>query len=427
MKRKPSTIRWVVKRGLCTGCGTCVGVCPREASEMVIDRRRGRYIPKIDSQACRKCGLCFEVCPGHSMDFESHGRACFGDIPGHVALGKYLDCYIGYASDPDVRFDGASGGLVTALLTFALKKGLINGALVTRMHPHKPLEPVSFIARTPEEIVLAGRSKYCPVPANRALKRIANSSGKFAVVGLPCHIQGLRKAEQCITRLRERIRYRISLTCSQCFSFQGTRQILQRHEISPADVEELEYRGRGWPGIMLIKTRDGGRTEVPFNDYYPKLAPYVLSRCTLCSDLFGELSDLSCGDAWVPEAVCADRFGSSFVLTRTPEAEELLEAAASDERLVLSGLSVRDLLASQGRAIFKKRKLGARMALFRWMGHRVPQYGQTLLKPVRGDYTDALKFYLARYARSGHPPILHRFFHAASLLKRKNKKEPRST
>jgi len=393
---------------------------------MVIDKKRGCYIPKIDPKICQKCGLCFEVCPGHSMDFEGYNQRLFGDIPEQLALGRYLGCYIGHAGDPDVRFDGASGGVVTSLLLFALKKRLINGALVTRMHPNKPLEPLCFIARTPEEILQAARSKYCPVPANRALKQIINSSGKFAVVGLPCHIQGLRKAEQCITRLRERIRYRISIACSRDFSFHGTRRILKGLDVAPDSVDELAYRGLGWPGSMCIKTKDGGRKEAPYKEYAAQLGPFTLRRCTLCSDMLGELSDLSCGDAWVPEVVGKDRFGTSFVLTRTPEAEELIEAAAADECVSLSGLEPRDLAAAQDHAIFKKRKLGARMRLFRWTGRAVPKYRQTLLKPVGRDYTDAIKFYVARYAQSGRRPIVGSLFHVARLLKRKNRKKDTS-
>ncbi len=427
MNKKQSTIKWVVKRGLCTGCGTCVGVCPREASEMVIDNKRGCYIPEIDPKACKECGLCFEVCPGHSFDFKSFNKSLFGEIPDQIALGKYLGCYIGHAGDPDVRFDGASGGVVTALLLYALEKKLINGALVTRMHPNKPLEPLCFVAQTREEILQAAQSKYCPVPANRALKRIINSNGKFAVVGLPCHIQGLRKAEQCITKLRERIRYRISIACSRDFNFYGTQKILKDVDIDPESIKELSYRGLGWPGSMLIKTKDGGRTEIPYKEYFSQLGPFSLRRCTLCSDMLGEMSDLSCGDAWVPEVMEKDRFGTSFVLTRTPEAEELIEAAASEERLSLSDLEPRDLASAQNHAIFKKRKLGARMNLFRWTGRAVPQYNQTLLEPIRKDYIDSIKFYFARYALAGRKPIIGRLFHVARLLKRKNRKDTSST
>ena len=423
MKRKRPTIKRVVKHRLCTGCGTCAGVCPHDAVGMVIDRKKGNYVPRIEKDNCAKCGLCLDVCPGHSVDFEGLTRTLMGDIPEDIALGRFLGSYVGHAIDKDIRCQGASGGLVTALLVGALERGSIDGALVTRMRPGKPLEPKPFIARTKEEIVLAARSKYCPVPAGVAVSKILASEGRFAVVGLPCHIQAMRKAEQHLPKLRGRVRYHICIACSINFSFRGTEKLLRSLNIPPQSVETLEYRGRGWPGSLYVRRDDGHETVVPYKDCYKQLSPYSLRRCTLCSDMLGELSDLSCGDAWVPDVMKRDKVGSSFVLTRTSEGEELLEAAAADEWVEVSDLDPRDLAASQGHALFKKRKLKARMALFRWTGKRVPKYRQKLLPPTLGDYRDMIKFYVARHALSGNRPILRRLFQVARLLKRKNRQE----
>lgn len=390
---------------------------------MVVDRQKGRYLPQIDKYKCTHCDLCYDVCPGPGLDFDSLSTALFGDVLENAALGKYLGSYIGHATDRKLRHDGASGGLVTALLVFALEEGLIDGALVTRMRPESTkggLEPESFIARTRDEIAAAARSKYCPVAANVALKPLLEADGRFAVVGLPCHIQGLRLAERRLPELRARVRYRISLTCSLNYSFLGTERFLQSIGVASASVETLEYRGRGWPGSMLIRARDGTDTIVPLADYYAKLRPFSLARCTLCSDMFGELSDLSCGDAWTPEAVSTDKSGSSFVVTRTSEAEELLELAAAKEAIQLSELGLEELLAAQGHAVFKKRKLRARMLVTRLAGRRVPQYRQRLSEPMRGDYLNALKFYLARYALARDSATLRGLFHVARRLTRRN-------
>ena len=386
---------------------------------MVIDRRRGRYVPRIDRRKCRRCGMCVDVCPGPGLDFEDLNASLFGDIPEEPILGKYLGVYIGHATDHKVRHDGASGGLVTALLICALEEGLIDGALVTRMRADRPLEAEPFIARTRQDIMAAARSKYCPVPANVAVKTLLAEEGRFAVVGLPCHIQGIRLAEQRIEGLKERVRYRISLTCSLNYSFRGTEHILKGLGIAPRSVRALEYRGRGWPGSMLIRTNDGTDTIVPLADYYGQLEPYSLGRCTLCSDLFGELSDLSCGDARTREAVRADKSGSSFAVTRTPEAEELLERAAAQEAVCLSELALRELLASQTHAAFKKRKLESRMRLMRLAGKRVPHYCQKLSEPVEGDFLDSLRFYVRRLALGSGDGFLSQVFHVATGLARK--------
>jgi coenzyme F420 hydrogenase subunit beta len=405
------TIRPVVKRALCTGCGTCAGVCPRAAIEMVV--QKDRYVPRLDKSRCIQCGLCFDACPGHRVDFDDMSTDLFGDIPQDVALGRYLGCYVGHAVDPQVRYNGASGGLVSALLAFALEEGLIDGALVTRMRDEDPLRPEAWLARTRSGILAAAGSKYCPVPAGTALAQILNSEGRFAVVGLPCHIQGLRKAEQCIPRLREQIRYRISLACSLNYSFRGTERFLAGCGVSPAAVDVLQYRGRGWPGSMLIRLRDGTEHTIPLAEYYRELRPYSLRRCTLCSDMLGELSDLTCGDAWLPDLAQTDHQGSSFAVTRTDAAEELLELAAAKQVVELSDLGLDQLLASQGHALFKKRKLSARLELFRLARRSVPTYQQTLLPPTRADYLHSLKLYAARYALAGNHRILRRLFRSA--------------
>lgn len=418
MKDRHQTIQRVVHRKLCTGCGACVGICPHNALEMTLDEARGCLLPELFEGHCRRCGLCYEVCPGHSVDFEGLSEAIFGDIPQDVALGRYLACYVGHAGNGSIRYQCASGGLVTGLLIFALEHDLIDGALVTRMRSDKPLVPEPFIARTRKEILSAAGSKYCPAASDTALRQIFESHGRFAVVGLPCHIQGIRKAEHELPELEGRIRYRISIACSFNYSFHGTRRLIESLGLAPNEVRQLQYRGRGWPGSMLIRMEDGTETVVPLAEYYRQLSPHSLRRCLLCSDMLGELSDLSCGDAWLPELVKTDTTGSSFVVSRTPEAEELLESAAAAEAVELSELGLEELLACQGHALFKKRKLKARMRLTRLCGQSIPKYRQKLLQPTLSDYINTVKLYVARYALGGKHRVLRRLFHMARRLKR---------
>ena len=130
---REKTIEWVVKNRLCTGCSTCAGICPDDAIQVVIDQRNGIYIPKLDKEKCTKCGLCFEVCPGYSVDFKKLNQEIFGKQPEDILLGNYLNCYIGHATDYNIRYNSSSGGLVTALLIFALEEGLIDGALISKV------------------------------------------------------------------------------------------------------------------------------------------------------------------------------------------------------------------------------------------------------------------------------------------------------
>jgi coenzyme F420 hydrogenase subunit beta len=192
--------------------------------KLTINEKKGIYVPKLDEEKCNNCGLCYKVCPGHSVDFKNLNLEVFGKESEDILIGNYLNCYIGHATDYDIRYNSASGGLITQLLIFALEEGIIDGALVTRMKKDNPLEPEPFIARTKGEIIEASKSKYCPVPANIALKEIlASKEGeKFAVVGLSCHIQGIRKAEQINKKLKERIVLHLVLFCNHGVNFIGT-------------------------------------------------------------------------------------------------------------------------------------------------------------------------------------------------------------
>ncbi|MHC1595631.1 MAG: 4Fe-4S binding protein [Candidatus Syntropharchaeales archaeon] len=114
------TISQVVKDNLCTGCGTCLALCPNEAIEMVIDEKKGVYVPELNEEKCNNCGICYKVCPGHEVDFKELNLEIFGKEPENVLIGNYLNCYVGHATDHEIRYNSASGGLVTQLLIHRL-------------------------------------------------------------------------------------------------------------------------------------------------------------------------------------------------------------------------------------------------------------------------------------------------------------------
>lgn len=367
---KGKTIGEVVKGGLCTGCGTCVGICPMDAIEMVIEHKKGIYIPQLDEEKCNQCGLCFEVCPGHAVDFKQLNLDIFGREPEDVLLGNYLNCYIGHATDYDIRYNSASGGLVTALLIFALEEGVIDGALVTRMREDRPLEPQPFVARTKEEIISAAKSKYCPVPANIALKEILESKEgeRFAVVGVPCHIHGIRKAESVNKKLKEKIVYHLGLFCSHTDTFLHTDFFLQKCGVKKEDVARFDYRGQGWPGSMRIQLRDGTAKVVPYLQgiIWHGLGFSIPECCMFCSDALAELADMSFGDAWGLRYLKDDKAGKSIFLSRSEMAEQLLRNMISKGHAEARKTQIKDQVRSSQILLYEKKKASiARSNLFR--------------------------------------------------------------
>ena len=388
----------IVKNNLCTGCGTCIALCPKEAIKLTINERKGIYVPKIDEEKCNDCDICYEVCPGHEVNFNALNLEIFGKEPEDILIGNYINCYVGHSTDYDLRYSSSSGGLVTALLIFALEEGIINGALVTRMEKDNPLEPEPFIARTKEEIIEASKSKYCPVPANIALKKILNSreGEKFAVVGLPCHIHGIRKAEQINKKLKEKIALHLGIFCNHAPNFWGTKLLLQRLKVREDDVVKLNYRGEGRPGSMKISQKSGELLLLP--DYWSFVGAYFFYpvRCLMCSDGICELADISFGDAWLPE-LSDDKIGKSIIVSKSEIGENILQKMKLKDKVELTEISAKKVVQSQAEMLYFKKK-NARNKLFKV----VPKYNMQndLLEADTIDRLLALFPYLNSYASS---------------------------
>jgi len=339
---------------------------------------KGLFLPRVDSLKCTNCSICINSCPGYSVDFSKINKSIFQKQPTNELIGNYLNCYIGHGCNTQIRFCSSSGGITTELLIFALDTGVIDGVVVTKMNELKPFEPKPFIARTRAEVIEASRSKYCPVPLNATLKQIISEKGKFAVVGLPCHIHGVRKAEQNIKGLKEKIVLHVGLMCSHNVNLDGTKFILDNLRIKKEDVVEIRYRGMGWPGSMLIKKNNGSSFKIPYvgnwHSYWPVFSSFFFTpiRCLKCSDQTNELADLSVGDAWLPE-LKADHNGESIIVSRTEIAEKLLFSALKEERICLKPIKVGKVLQSQESPLrFKKSDFAQRMRIIKLFGNCVP-------------------------------------------------------
>ena len=391
-------IEKIARNGLCTGCGTCVGICPSDALKMVRFNSNGCYFPQLDNERCNNCGLCLRVCPGYSVDFKTLNLDIFGREPEDILIGNYQSCYLGHATEDNIRYNASSGGVITALLIFALEKGIIDGALVTRMRKDQPLEPEPFIARTREEIIEASKSKYCPVPANVALKKILNSkrAEKFAVVGLPCHIQGLRKAESVHKGLKEKIVLHLGIFCSHNDTFLQTEFLLNNLGLRAQDIAKIDYRGEGWPGMMSILLKNGRKLSLPYSEMisFHKLWFYALPRCALCCDLTAELADVSCGDPWLPEVMANEKIGKSIVICRTKVGKAICIEAVRNGYIEIEELDPNKVKQSGDMMKTKKRDIKVRFSVRRLFNKPIPVYNTVLLQPGSINYLRGVLVYL---------------------------------
>ncbi len=402
MKRK-KTILSVVEDNLCTGCGTCIALCPSGSIKLVLNQIKGVYVPKLDLGRCSNCGMCLKVCPGHEVDFNGLNAEIFGKKleMDNGSIGSYLNCYAGYATDHAIRYNSASGGLVTTLLIFALEKRLIDGALVTRMKKDKPFEPEPFIARTKEDIIEAFGSKYCPVPANIALQEIikAGENERFAVVGLPCHMHGIRKAEKTNPRLRNKIVLHLGLQCGHNDNFMMTEFILGWFNIDVKNLQKISYRGHGWPGAMTIEFKNGHHKLIPFMDYtiLHELDMFTPYCCLLCCDALNMLADITLGDFWSPNV--HDDIGMSIAISRASRGDEFIRNIVSRGELKLTRMSNKEI--TQWRpSMFRERRAKVVMLLRTTFGKNIPIYNIKLPRSNLFSYITLVFYFFENFLGS---------------------------
>ncbi len=397
--KKPSNISKVISKNVCIGCGACVGICPNSALKMV--KTQQTYLPIVSTEKCGNCGLCLRICPSESVDFKSLNLMLFEKEPDDALSGNYLKSYIGFSTDLTLRLNSSSGGLVSQLLINALNQGIINAAIVTKMNNEKPLEPEPFVARSNEEIKNASKSKYCPVPLGKMLKEVIEEKhGKFAVVGLPCHIQAIRKAEKICPDLKNKIVLHVGLACGHAPTFLATDFLLWNLKIDKKSVAQIQYRSEGWPGYFSVFLKNGKKVMISYNSlYYWGLAFgqfFYMPRCALCGDKLCELADVSFGDAWTNDLISTDNLGTSFVISRNKVGEKLLQEAVETKSIQLEEVHIPEILQSQ-RTLISKKRVKSRQLIFKLFGKEILGLNYLLPDAKPLDYLRAIIFYLLSY------------------------------
>src|SRR5664280_2724957 len=129
----------VVTSGLCTGCAGCVVACPYDV--LSYDDTGGRYKPfHIDADggpdSCthgvKGCTMCTRACPRFRLWEPEIDTHLFGrERTSEEVAGVSSDILLVRATDPEIHQAGQDGGLVSALLIWALEHDVIDAALVS--------------------------------------------------------------------------------------------------------------------------------------------------------------------------------------------------------------------------------------------------------------------------------------------------------
>jgi len=265
----------IVDQGFCTLCGACEAACPVRAIKIVEERPQCIY---DCSQYLDHCSICYDVCP--------HTEALLVETPN---LGCYRKILLAQAVKRDKKV-GPGGGVITALLTHALEKDIIDSAVFSETKAGVPMELKPLVSSIQDDLLSAVEVHFFPSAVAKAFRSavLEHRKQRIAFVGIPCHVLALRKLEAWQHKFAENLKIVIGLFCLWTFSSSKLLRYLSRdYGIEPSEIQRIalttEYH---------IHTKKG-ITSIPLQE----IKSSVLNRCRTCIDFSSELADISVGGA----------------------------------------------------------------------------------------------------------------------------------
>ncbi len=319
-------LREVITTGLCTGCAACIVVCPYDVLEY--DDAGGRYKPFHVADAggpddCthgeKGCTLCTRACPRFREWEPEVDNFLFGrERLESEVYGISEEVVLARAADPAVNEAGQDGGLVSAMLIWALENDVIDAALVSYLEGDgSTWKAVPGVARSREEVLAGAGSRYT-YSANTLAYAEAIEAGaeRLALVGMSCQasappVMSARRAG----KVARRFVLTVGLLCSKTFDDAIFAELFEaRYGLLRADIVKMNIKG-----VFQIWMRDGAYHEIPLKEAHA----WTREGCKMCPDFAAEHADISTGGIGA--------FGDwTITVVRTEKGKEIMQRLVDD-------------------------------------------------------------------------------------------------
>ena len=306
--------RTIIEPGFCTLCGACEAACPVHAIKVEHDKPHRLH---DCSEHLDSCPICYDICP-HTDALLFETLRFVADAPHRrESLGYYRRILLAHATNPTIRDASRSGGVVTALLNFAITEKIIDSAIVSEASSKVPIKIAPSINLVPDDTLSAVDAKIVPSAVAEAFGRAVFEHGKVSIafVGIPCHIVALRKLEAWQHKLMGSLRITIGLFCLWTFSLGRLLEyLLNEHNIAANEIQNVDLTANEY-----VVTTENRVVQIPLSE--AKL--HIMNRCRTCTYFTSQLADISVGGAgplkdW------------SIVIIRTKEGEDLFNRAVKE-------------------------------------------------------------------------------------------------
>jgi len=290
----------VVDTGLCTGCAGCVIACPHDV--LGYNHTQGEYRPfhieeELGPDDCihgqKGCTSCTRACPRFRL-WEAQADDHLSGRARHVdeVAGIYKDIMLTRASDDMVHKMGQDGGLVSAILIWAMENDYIDASLVSYLEggaESGSWKAVPGVAATKEEVLAAAGSRYTYSANTLAIdEAIEKGHQRLALVGMSCQssvppVMWSRK----VGKISKPFVFNLGLLCSKTFDDSIFEELFwAKYRLAREDMVKMNIKG-----VFQIWMRDGAYHEINLKECHA----WTREGCLHCPDFAAEHADISCG------------------------------------------------------------------------------------------------------------------------------------
>ncbi|MCP4433958.1 MAG: 4Fe-4S dicluster domain-containing protein [Actinomycetia bacterium] len=288
----------VIDTDLCTGCAGCVISCPHDV--IGYNHEQGGYRPfhledELGADDCvhgqKGCTSCTRACPRFGIWEAQADDHLFARMrEDDEVAGIYQDILLTRASDKTVHEMGQDGGLVSAILIWAMENDYIDASLVSYLEGDRDSwKAKPGVAATREEILDAAGSRYTYSANTLALDEALEAGHqRLALVGMSCQssvppVMWSRK----IGKIGKPIVFNLGLLCSKTFDDAIFEELFEaKYGLKRSDITKMNIKG-----VFQIWTKDGTFREVNLKECHA----WTRDGCNHCPDFAAEHADISCG------------------------------------------------------------------------------------------------------------------------------------
>jgi coenzyme F420 hydrogenase subunit beta len=278
-------------------------------------------------------------------------------------LGAGLELYSARTKVSEIKNSCQDGGIASTCLYHLFETDEIQLAIGAKVS-EDPWRPIPFMMDSIDDVISAAGTKYVNSPNLSLLNDKKLRISKYALVGVPCHMQALLKSkiyDVDIPTFRNLL-YRIGIFCMESFPYElGFIEICKLLNVKITDVKKTDIN----KGKFFIYTQSGEEFSIPIKEINHLARP----DCEICYDLTSESADISIGSIGSPS-------GWNTVIIRTEQGKKLYEELLKKNLIeskkieeVKPGLELLQKIANS-----KKNKCKKHIELALSENKRVPNY-----------------------------------------------------